>query len=286
MLGLPPATLRTWEERYGVVCPSRTAAGHRLYSRDQVEQLRFVKSEIERGKSAADAHRLLARRFRPRGGASGSPEAMRPQVLVLIAERDRYSAELVEFFIRTEGFGVAVALDVEDAKRMFRERRPDVSVVELLLDGGTGENLCRWLKEHGSAPVLAVSTLDVRDRALEAGADAFVTKPLARQRPASPVRRGGPVNERLPTGAPGLDQVLDSGLPAAAINLILGLPGTGKTLLALQCVFRTGPKMPERNQLAEPPKDGETPADAGASEDGRGWFRTSDLSRVKRALSH
>ena len=34
------------------------------------------------------------------------------------------------------------------------------------------------------------------------------------------------------------------------------------------------------------PRDEETPASAGASDDGRGWFRTSDLSRVKRALSH
>jgi hypothetical protein len=34
------------------------------------------------------------------------------------------------------------------------------------------------------------------------------------------------------------------------------------------------------------PENDETPADAGASEDGRGGFRTCDLSRVKRALSH
>ncbi|HEY2437317.1 MAG TPA: ATPase domain-containing protein, partial [Solirubrobacteraceae bacterium] len=44
--------------------------------------------------------------------------------------------------------------------------------------------------------------------------------------------------ERLRTGAVGLDEVLDGGLPANAINLIVGLPGTGKTLLAQQCVFK------------------------------------------------
>ena len=38
-----------------------------------------------------------------------------------------------------------------------------------------------------------------------------------------------------------------------------------------------------RNELAE---EAENPADSGAFDDGRGWFRTSDLSRVKRALSH
>ena len=44
--------------------------------------------------------------------------------------------------------------------------------------------------------------------------------------------------ERLQTGVRGLDEVLGSGLPANAINLILGLPGTGKTLLAQQFMFR------------------------------------------------
>ena len=36
----------------------------------------------------------------------------------------------------------------------------------------------------------------------------------------------------------------------------------------------------------ETPEGAENPADSGAFNDGRGWFRTSDLSRVKRALSH
>lgn len=44
--------------------------------------------------------------------------------------------------------------------------------------------------------------------------------------------------DRLPSGVPGLDEVLRGGLPANAINLIAGLPGTGKTLLAQHYVFR------------------------------------------------
>jgi circadian clock protein KaiC len=43
--------------------------------------------------------------------------------------------------------------------------------------------------------------------------------------------------ERLQSGVPGLDEVLGGGLPANAINLIVGLPGSGKTLLAQQYVF-------------------------------------------------
>ncbi|WP_310277662.1 ATPase domain-containing protein [Haloactinomyces albus] len=43
--------------------------------------------------------------------------------------------------------------------------------------------------------------------------------------------------DRIPSGNPRLDEVTGGGLPANAINLIMGLPGTGKTMLAQQCVF-------------------------------------------------
>jgi len=36
MLGVPVATIRTWEDRYGLVVPDRNASGHRLYRRDQL----------------------------------------------------------------------------------------------------------------------------------------------------------------------------------------------------------------------------------------------------------
>ncbi|HKO86222.1 MAG TPA: MerR family transcriptional regulator [Actinomycetota bacterium] len=67
MLGIPPATLRTWEERYGLLVPERSPGGHRVYSRDQVEQLRFVKAQLDQGISPADApspaRRAGGRRF-------------------------------------------------------------------------------------------------------------------------------------------------------------------------------------------------------------------------------
>jgi DNA-binding transcriptional MerR regulator len=49
MLGIPPATLRTWEERYGLPVPERSPGGHRLYSRDQTEDAIEVKQLEEAG---------------------------------------------------------------------------------------------------------------------------------------------------------------------------------------------------------------------------------------------
>jgi DNA-binding transcriptional MerR regulator len=178
MLGLPPATLRTWEERYGAVLPRRTAAGHRLYSRDQVEQLRFITTEIENGMSAADAHRLLADRDQAISDAQERSGAARPRLLILVAERDQYGAELIEYLLRTEGFRVEVTLNADETKRKFEDIQPHLCLVEFLMCGGGGEELCRWLKEHGNAPILVVSSLGVADRALNCGADAFLRKPV------------------------------------------------------------------------------------------------------------
>src|SRR4029077_13598410 len=62
MVGVPAQTLRAWEDRYGQIVPVRSPGGQRLYSRDHVEQLRFVREHIESGLQPADAHRLLAER--------------------------------------------------------------------------------------------------------------------------------------------------------------------------------------------------------------------------------
>ncbi len=199
MLGVPVATIRTWEDRYGLVVPDRNASGHRLYSRDQVEQLRFAHARMAEGLSAADAHRLLAEWLDRRPEQAGPPEqaspqqagppapAVPPQVAVLLAERDPYTAELQEHFLRTEGFDVEVVLNGEAALGALTVRPPAVAIIELLISGGTGLDLCRSFKRHG-VPVIAASVLRSRDQALEAGADAFLGKPLDPAQLASAIR--------------------------------------------------------------------------------------------------
>jgi CheY-like chemotaxis protein len=180
MLASTPATLRSWEERYRAVVPLRTVAGRRLYSRDDLERLRFVKDRIEAGFSAADAHRLLGERL-GRGELSESLAGREdaPALLVLLAERDAYGAELSEYFLRTEGYAVELALSADDAERRFRDRPPALTIVELMISGGVGADLCASLKQIANTPIIAISSLDARDQALAVGADAFLHKPLA-----------------------------------------------------------------------------------------------------------
>jgi CheY-like chemotaxis protein len=177
MLGIPAATIRNWEERYGTIVPERSAGGHRLYSRDQMEHLRFVAAEVSRGLSAADAHRLLAEQ-----SAGGRPlndgRPARTRLLVLLAERDPVAADLAQFFLRTEGYEVNLVSTAGDAEEQWLESRPQLAIVELMISGGQGAELCRRLKQHDAEAVLAISVLQARDEALAAGADAFLQKPL------------------------------------------------------------------------------------------------------------
>ena len=178
MLDVPVATLRTWEERYGQVVPDRNSSGHRLYTRHQLEQLTFVRAQMASGMSAADAHRLLAERTAT--GLSlqpASPEPA-PRLLILLAESDRHAADFQEYFLTTEGFEVEVALSEAAAREAFETASPTVAIVEILISGGAGLELCRWFKQHPGVAVIAVSALDAPEQALEAGADAFLLKPL------------------------------------------------------------------------------------------------------------
>jgi DNA-binding transcriptional MerR regulator len=179
MLDIPTSTLRAWEERYSLITPKRSEGSQRLYTRAQVEQLRFVKLQIESGASAADAHRLLAQELR--GGRLPAGEGEYPDdrgPLVLIAERDSYGADLTEYFLRTEGYEVVVALDATQAKLHFEERSPDLVLIDLLISGGAGFRLVGEFASKDSAQIVAVAAIDSADEALRAGAAAFLRKPL------------------------------------------------------------------------------------------------------------
>src|SRR5216684_2743990 len=157
MLDIPASTLRAWEDRYSLINPTRSEGSQRLYSRGQVEWLRFVKTKIESGLSAADAHRLLSEQVR-----AGSLPA-------LIAERDPYAANLAEYFLRTEGYEVIVATDATSAKLNFQERSPDLVLIDLLLSGGAGFRLLTEFTAAQSAQIVAVAAIDSADEAMRLG---------------------------------------------------------------------------------------------------------------------
>ena len=65
---------------------------------------------------------------------------------------------------------------IADAERVLQEEDVDLAIVDLMIGGGAGLRLCQQLGDR--VPVLAVSALDQHDRALTAGAQAFIRKPF------------------------------------------------------------------------------------------------------------
>jgi DNA-binding transcriptional MerR regulator len=187
MLDTTTASLRAWEERYGVVIPVRSPGDQRLYSRDQVDQLRYVQHLLESGLHAGEAHRLLALRLDDGMTLVPPAPAVLARASILLAERDIYAAELVEYLLRTEGYEVIVALDAADTRRLFDEHQPTLVFLELLISGGVGIALCRKLCEAGGR-VVAVSGLALAETAIDAGAEAFLRKPLEPFRVLSTVK--------------------------------------------------------------------------------------------------
>jgi len=183
MLGIPVQTLRAWEDRYKQVVPVRGAGGQRLYSRDDVERLRFIREQTGAGLQPADAHRLLAQRSREStehqdGDRPETPDGAAAKFAVLLAERDPFAADFADYFLRTEGYTVRIVLDVAEAARCLEDDRPTLLVVDLMISGGAGLDLCHRARESGTTAILAISTIASRDDALDCGADVFLQKPV------------------------------------------------------------------------------------------------------------
>jgi DNA-binding transcriptional MerR regulator len=151
MLDLSAATIRTWETRYGYVVPQRSGGGQRLYSRDQVDQLRFVKDEVDAGRRPGEAHRLLAERV-DRGDSFGGT-----RLRVLVAEsRVGISSVLKELF-GTDAFEVLVTADPAAAEQAFDELAPAVVVVDV--EDSSVEELAERIRAAG-VKVLPIELLE------------------------------------------------------------------------------------------------------------------------------
>jgi DNA-binding transcriptional MerR regulator len=165
MLDLSAATIRTWETRYGYVVPQRSQGGQRLYSRDQVDQLRFVKDEVAGGRRPGEAHRLLSERVQ-RGDSFGGT-----RLRVLLAESRFGTTAVLKELFGADAFEVLIASDPASAGQVFDELSPSVVVIDV--DDAEFDELAERIRSAG-VKVLPVGLLD---------------RPLALLDPAQPALR-------------------------------------------------------------------------------------------------
>ena len=104
------------------------------------------------------------------------------KAIILVIDRDPHIRELESHFLEQAGYSVGFEQNGDGALEQALRIGPDIIVTEILVPGLDGLALCRRLKADPRTrdiAVLVFSILAAADRAREAGADAFLLKPLA-----------------------------------------------------------------------------------------------------------
>jgi two-component system, OmpR family, response regulator RegX3 len=121
---------------------------------------------------------------------------------VLIVEDEESFAEPLEFLLRKEGFTTAVAATGQGALEEFDRNGADIVLLDLMLPGMSGTDVCKALRTRSAVPVIMVTARDSEiDKVvgLELGADDYVTKPYSAReliaRVRAVLRRGGDAGE-------------------------------------------------------------------------------------------
>jgi CheY-like chemotaxis protein len=112
--------------------------------------------------------------------------------IILVVERDPNIRELESHFLHEAGYAVGFEQDGHSALAQARTLVPDIIITEILVPKLDGLALCRQLKADPRTRGIAVvvfSILAAAGRAREAGADAFLLKPLAKHRLVETVRQ-------------------------------------------------------------------------------------------------
>jgi two-component system KDP operon response regulator KdpE len=100
---------------------------------------------------------------------------------VLVCDDEPQILRAVRVVLRDAGFEVLTAATAAEALDQAAVRPPDAAIVDLILPDGDGVEVCRRLREWSEMPILVLSAVgdeDEKVRALEAGADDYVTKPF------------------------------------------------------------------------------------------------------------
>ena len=106
---------------------------------------------------------------------------MEDRKTILIVEDDKYIIHFLSISLKEENYGLWVAKTVKEAVSLFYANRPDLVILDLGLPDGDGMEVIESIREAADTPVIVVSARQDEDekiRALDAGADDYVTKPF------------------------------------------------------------------------------------------------------------
>jgi CheY-like chemotaxis protein len=104
---------------------------------------------------------------------------------ILVVDDNDDNAEIVRALLESRGFPVLVARDGEEAMALFESARPSLVLLDVLMPGRSGWEVCRLMRQHpeqGRAVriimLTALSDWNDKQSALQTGADDYITKPI------------------------------------------------------------------------------------------------------------
>lgn len=101
--------------------------------------------------------------------------------VILVVEDEADIRRLIEMYLTEHGYRVVLAEDGEQALDMFEREQPDLLVLDVLLTGIDGMEVCRRIRQISHVPILYLTCLDDAEdmiRGLEIGGDDYITKPF------------------------------------------------------------------------------------------------------------
>ncbi|WGV60492.1 response regulator transcription factor [Brevibacillus brevis] len=103
------------------------------------------------------------------------------KLTILIADDDPHVRELLRFYLAKEGYHVLACVDGEEASQMLEQESVQLAIVDVMMPGKNGWELCREIREFYDLPVILLTAKgEVRDKekGFLAGTDDYLTKPF------------------------------------------------------------------------------------------------------------
>jgi two-component system response regulator RegX3 len=176
---------------------------------------------------------------------------------VLVVEDEESFSDALSYMLRREGYEVAIAATGPDALATFDRSGADLVLLDLMLPGLSGTEVCRGLRQRSNVPIIIVTARDSEvDKVvgLELGADDYVTKPFSSRelvaRIRAVLRRGGELEDlitnALEAGPVRMDVDRHTGaVDGAAVSLPL------KEFDLLELLLRNAGRVLTRGQLID-----------------------------------
>ena len=138
---------------------------------------------------------------------------------ILIVDDDKNICELLRLYMEKEGFETAIANDGEAALKLFDSAAPDLVLLDIMLPGLDGWQVCREIRKKSDCPIIMLTAKgEVFDKVLglELGADDYVVKPFEAK---EVVARINAVLRRVAMSEEKQDQVKEVSYENLSINL-------------------------------------------------------------------